>query len=97
MALMFPASWMTWFFSKSYTENFHLEREYAHKAALAKSVEGFRREADQYKEIMTYGVFAELLTNPSMHNSPEPARSPVQSVLNDLRNMITKNKIDGGV
>jgi len=45
IVLLLPATWLTIFFSKTFSEFFHLEREYAHKAALAKSVEGFKKEA----------------------------------------------------
>ena len=56
--LMFPATWLTQFFSKAYSEFFHLEREYAHKAALARSVEGFKKQAPKYEEEITTAVFS---------------------------------------
>lgn len=79
--LLLPATWLTVFFTKSFAEFFHLEREYAHKAALAKSVEGFKREAPKYQEEITSSVFGEILNNPSKGKSPEPANHPLYEVL----------------
>ena len=47
--LLLPATWLTAFFAKSYASFFDLEREYAHKAALAMSVDGFKRQAPSMK------------------------------------------------
>lgn len=79
--LLLPATWLTVFFTKSFAEFFHLEREYAHKAALAKSVEGFKREAPKYEEEITTSVFGEILNNPSKGKFPEPANHPLYEVL----------------
>lgn len=79
--LLLPATWLTVFFTKSFAEFFHLEREYAHKAALAKSIEGFKREAPKYQEEITGSVFGEILNNPSKGKSPEPANHPLYEVL----------------
>lgn len=75
--LLFPATWLTQFFSKAYSEFFHLEREYAHKAALARSVEGFKKQAPKYEEEITTAVFFEVQTNPSKHKSPDAAEHPI--------------------
>lgn len=79
--LLLPGTWLTLFFSKTFTEFFHLEREYAHKAALAKSVDGFKREAPKYEEEITASVFGEILNNPSSRQSPEPAQHPIYEVV----------------
>jgi len=79
--LLLPATWLTAFFTKSYAEYFHLEREYAHKAALAKSVDGFKRQAPKYEEEITAEVFMEIRTNPANRASPEPAAHPLYDVL----------------
>lgn len=79
--LLLPATWLSMFFSKTFSEFFHLEREYAHKAALAKSVEGFKREAPDFEQEITTGVFGEILNNPSSRKSPEPANHPIYEVL----------------
>lgn len=77
MFLLFPATWTTQFFSKAYSEYFHLEREYAHKAALARAVEGFKRQAPKYEEEITTSVFFEVQSNPSKQASPDAAEHPI--------------------
>lgn len=79
--LLLPATWLTAFFTKSYAEYFHLEREYAHKAALAQSVDGFKRQAPKYEEEITAEVFMEIRTNPANRDGPEPAAHPLYDVL----------------
>ena len=81
IVLLLPATWLSIFFSKTFSEFFHLEREYAHKAALAKSVDGFKREAPDFEQEITTGVFGEILNSPSSRKSPEPANHPIYEVL----------------
>lgn len=82
--LLLPATWLTAFFTKSYAEYFHLEREYAHKAALAKSVDGFKRQAPKYEEEITAEVFMEIRTNPASRDGPDPAAHPLYDVLSKV-------------
>ena len=79
--LMVPATWLTGFFTKSFADFFHLEREYAHKAALAMSVDGFKRQAPKYEEEITAEVFLEIRNNPAKGTSVEPAAHPLYDVL----------------
>lgn len=79
--LMVPATWLTGFFTKSYADSSHLEREYAHKAALAMSVDGFKRQAPKYEEEITAEVFLEIRNNPAKGTSVEPAAHPLYDVL----------------
>ncbi len=71
--ILLPATWATAFFAGNYAELFHLSREYAHKAAMAKAVDGFKREAPEYKEEIVAGVFMEIRDNPGSRKSPEAA------------------------
>jgi len=71
--LLLPATWATAFFAGNYAELFHLSREYAHKAALAKAIDGFKREAPQYEQEIVAGVFMEIQENPGSRKSPAPA------------------------
>jgi len=73
LIIMLPATWATAFFAGNYAELFHLSREYAHKAALAKSIDGFQREAPQYKEEIVGGVFLEIQDNPGSRKAPRAA------------------------
>lgn len=81
IVLLLPATWLTAFFTKSYADFFHLEREYAHKAALAMSVDGFKRQAEKYQEEITAEVFMEIRTNPAAKPAPEPASHPLYDIL----------------
>jgi len=73
LIIMLPATRTTAFFAGNYAELFHLSREYAHMAALAKSIDGFQREAPQYKEEIVGGVFLEIQDNPGSRKAPRAA------------------------
>lgn len=92
--LLLPATWLTAFFTKSYAEYFHLEREYAHKAALAMSVDGFKRQAPEYQEEITAEVFMEIRTNPANRDGPEPAAHPLYDVLSKAVSKVLSKKED---
>jgi hypothetical protein len=81
IVLLLPATWLTAFFTKSYADSFHLEREYAHKAALAMSVDGFKRQAEKYQEEITAEVFLEIRNNPAKGNPITPSAHPLYDVL----------------
>jgi len=81
IVLLLPGAWLAAFFTKSFSEFFHLEREYAHKAALAKAVEGFKREAPKFEQEITAAVFGEILNNPSSRKGPEPVNHPLYEAL----------------
>lgn len=81
IVLLLPGTWLTAFFTKSYAEFFHLEREYAHKAALAMSVDGFKRQAPNYEQEITAEVFLEIRNNPARGNPPDPASHPLYDIL----------------
>lgn len=72
---LIPATWATAFFASNYAELFHLSREYAHKAALAKSIDGFKREAPEYAQEIVGSVFMEIQDNPGSRKAP-PAATP---------------------
>jgi len=73
LILLIPGTWATAFFASNYAELFHLSREYAHKAALAKAIDGFKREAPAYKEEIVSSVFMEIQDNPGSRKAPLPA------------------------
>jgi hypothetical protein len=70
----------------------HLEREYAHKAALAMSVDGFKRQAPKYEEEITAEVFMEIRTNPANRAGPEPAAHPLYDVLSKVVSKVIKKE-----
>lgn len=93
--LLLPATWATAFFAGNYAELFHLHREYAHKAALAKAIDGFKREAPEYKEEIVAGVFMEIRDNPGSRKAPVPAtpENPVaKKFLSKILDAIRANK-----
>lgn len=73
LILVIPGTWAAAFFASNYAELFHLSREYAHKAALAKAIDGFQREAPAYKEEIVGSVFMEIQDNPGSRKAPPPA------------------------
>ena len=50
-----------------------MSREYAHKAALAKAIDGFQREAPEYRQEIVGSVFMEIQDNPGSRKAPPPA------------------------
>lgn len=90
--LLLPATWLTAFFTKSYADFFHLEREYAHKAALAMSVDGFKRQAQKYEEEITAEVFMEIRMNPAKRLNVEPAAHPLYNVLSNAVSKVLDRK-----
>jgi uncharacterized protein YoxC len=90
--LLIPATWCTAFFTKSYADLFHLEREYAHKAALAMSVDGFKRQAPGYEEEITAEVFMEIRTNPAKGQPVEAASHPLYDVLSKAVTSVLEKK-----
>lgn len=91
--LLLPGVWATAFFAKNYAEFFHLSREYAHKASLAKSIDGFKREAPKYQEEMAASLFVEIKENPGTRKSPSPA-SPRIPLFEKILETISTKKID---
>lgn len=92
--LMVPATWLTGFYTKTYADFFHLEREYAHKAALAGAVDGFKRQAPKYEEEITAEVFLEIRNNPAKGHSVEPAAHPLYDVLAKVVGKVLDRKKD---
>lgn len=95
LILLIPATWATAFFARNYAELFHLAREYAHKAALAKAVDGFKREAPEYKSEIVTGVFMEIRDNPGSRKSPDaatPQNPVVQGFLERVLDAIKSRK-----
>jgi hypothetical protein len=82
--LLVPVTWLAVFFARQHAHFFHLEREYGHKAALAKSVDGFRRQSDKWQEEIAMTVFLEIRNNPASIPAPDPAEHPIQAVWRNL-------------
>lgn len=94
LILVIPGTWATAFFANNYAELFHLSREYAHKAALAKAIDGFQREAPAYKEEIVGSVFMEIQDNPGSRKAPAAAtpQNPVSKKFLELVLQAIKGK-----
>jgi hypothetical protein len=86
-ALLLPATWATAFFASNYAELFHLSREYAHKAALAKAIEGFKREAPNYEQEIVGSVFMEIQDNPRSRKA-SPAATPQNPIVKSFLKIV---------
>jgi hypothetical protein len=92
VVLLLPASWPTAFFTKSYADFFHLEREYGHKAALAMSVDGFKRQAENYQQEITAEVFMEIRSNPATKQGSDPVSHPLYDILSKTVSKVLEHK-----
>lgn len=91
--LVLPATWATAFFAGNYAELFHLAKEYAHKAAMAKAVDGFKREAPKYEEEIVASVFVEISDNPGSRRGPTaavPQNPLVKRVMETVLDVVRK-------
>ena len=94
--LLLPATWLTAFFTQTYANLFQLEREYAHKAALAGSVHGFKLQAPKYEEEITAEVFMEIRMNPAHAPSVKAASHPLYDVLAKVVGKVLAKTKDNG-
>lgn len=76
LVVLAPAVWLTSFNSKRFSELFFLYQQYNHKAAVAQSIDGFKREAPSYQEDICAAMFLELSENPSALLKKQKGGSP---------------------
>jgi len=97
IVFLLPGVWLTSFTALRYSALFQLHREYAFKAAIAMSVEGFKMQAPEYKEAIAGTAFIELVTKPDYAPHKESAKSP-NPILGYLVNVLQKRfeKMSGG-
>lgn len=93
LVILVPAAWLVRITSGRYNSLFKLREHYAHKYAIAASVEGFKRQAPGYEGDIAAATYAELIYNPVMET--EPAKNEVKAP-NRLLNIIVErlNKPD---
>jgi hypothetical protein len=76
--ILLPGAWLTTFAGHRYSSLFQLHREYAFKAAIAMSLEGFKKQAPGYEEEIAGAAFLELTEKPeygpkyASDNNPNP-------------------------
>lgn len=56
--------WLTLFSARRYNALFDLRQHYSHKYNLAVAVDGFQKQAPEYKEMLAALVFQKIMTNP---------------------------------
>lgn len=97
IVFLLPGVWLTSFTALRYSSLFQLHREYAFKAAIAMSVDGFKMQAPEYKEAIAGTAFIELATKPDYVPQRDAARSP-NPILGYLVKVLQKRfeKMSGG-
>lgn len=63
--LLLPSAWLTKFAASRYASVFKLKEHYVYKYSVATSVEGFKKQAEPYKDEIAAATFFELTMNPA--------------------------------
>lgn len=63
--LLLPAAWFAKFAATRHAALFRLKEHYAYKYSVASSVEGFKKQAEQFKDGIAAATFFELTFNPA--------------------------------
>lgn len=73
--LLLPAAWFAKFAAARHAALFRLKEHYAYKYSVASAVEGFKKQAEPYKDEIAATTFYELTFNPAERMD---ARSPAE-------------------
>ena len=63
--LAVPAIWLTKFSAARHHQFFQLKEDYQHKYSLAMAVDGFKKQAPEYADLIAAETFGRLLFNPA--------------------------------
>lgn len=63
--LLLPGAWFTKFAASRHASLFRLKEHYAYKYSVASSVEGFKKQAEPFKDAIAAATFFELTFNPA--------------------------------
>ena len=63
--LLLPAGWFTKFAAARHAALFRLKENYAYKYSVASSVDGFKKQAEPFKDAIAAATFFELTFNPA--------------------------------
>lgn len=76
--LLLPAAWFAKFAASRHAALFRLKEHYAYKYSVAASVEGFKKQAEPFKDAIAATTFFELTFNPAdrMDSKSHEARHP---------------------
>lgn len=92
--LILPAALYTAFQIRKYNQLFRLREHYAHKYALAFSVEGFKRQAPDHESMIAASVFDQLSFNPTERTGDRSADNfyNLERLLPSMNDLIDKIK-----
>jgi hypothetical protein len=65
LAMLLPAAWFLRFAANRHASLFRLREEYSHRYSLASSVEGFRKQAEEFKGHIAAATYANISVNPA--------------------------------
>lgn len=65
LALLLPAAWYLRFAANRHAALFRLREEYAHRYSLASSVEGFKKQAEEFKDQIAAATYENISINPA--------------------------------
>lgn len=87
--------WLTLFSARRYNALFDLRQHYSHKYNLAVAVDGFQKQAPEYKEMLAALVFQKIMTNPvneqksrKMGETPAATMAEILKPLQDQINVL---------
>lgn len=91
LIVLLPGTWLAGFCSRRYRKLFQLKEAYAHKTALAQSIEGFKREAPSFQEEIAAAVFWDLTqkseqASESRHDSGDVPNPIMRFILGRFEN-----------
>lgn len=84
--ILVPAVWYVAFCTARYNSLFKLKEHYSYKYSMAVAVEGFKKQAPGYDEMIAALVFEQLAFNPAdklgkQHEGPESPPNPIAELL----------------
>jgi predicted nucleic acid-binding Zn-ribbon protein len=84
--ILLPAIWYVAFCTARYNSLFKLKEHYSYKYSMAVAVEGFKKQAPQYEDMIAALVFEQIAFNPAdklgkHHDGPEQPPNPIAQML----------------
>jgi hypothetical protein len=92
LIVLVPAAWLLRVITGRYNSLFKLREHYAHKYAIAASVEGFKHQAPGYEGDIAAATYAELIYNPV--SEAEPVKHEVKAPMRALDIIVERLKRD---
>ncbi|MGN6305193.1 MAG: hypothetical protein ACTHNH_10275 [Mesorhizobium sp.] len=91
--LLLPFAWLTKFAARRHAMLFKLKEHYAYKYSVASSVEGFKQQAEPYKDQIAAATFFELTFNPANRiDATNEEERPPNPIIDQLLKRMTGGK-----